>query len=80
VIVQQEFWQYLDDPICAAKYLFPVPARGAVCAFEMRSQDGKLVKAIAKEKQQAHKEHKAAIQQGLMTGLVDHVTDDGKHY
>jgi hypothetical protein len=43
----------------------------------MRSQDGKLVKAIAKEMQEARKEHEAAIQQGLMTGLVERVTDDG---
>ena len=33
--------------------------------------------AVAKEKEAAKMEHSQAIQQGRMTGLVEHVTDDG---
>ncbi|KAI0685189.1 hypothetical protein BC835DRAFT_1421505 [Cytidiella melzeri] len=76
VKVTQEFWQYSADKVRSGQYVFPVPARAAVCAFEMRTQDGKVIKAVAKERQQARREHEAAIQQGLMTGLVEHVTDD----
>lgn len=43
----------------------------------MRTQDGKVIRAIAKEKEQARKEHEAAIEQGMMTALVEHVLDDG---
>ncbi|KAI0696149.1 hypothetical protein BC835DRAFT_1343242 [Cytidiella melzeri] len=76
VKVTQEFWQYSANSIPGGRYVFPVPSRAAVCGFEMRSEDGKVIKAVAKERQQARKEHEAAIQQGLMTGLVEHATDD----
>ena len=48
-----------------------------MCGFEMRTQDGRVVKAVSKEKEQARREHEMAIQQGRMTGLVEHITDDG---
>lgn len=79
VRVTQDFWQYSDEPVPSASYVFPVPAHAAVCGFEMRSQDGKVIKAVAKEREQARKEHEAAIQEGQMTGLVQHATDDGDH-
>ncbi|KAI0696543.1 hypothetical protein BC835DRAFT_1519541 [Cytidiella melzeri] len=76
VKLTQEFWQYSVNKVRLGQYVFPVPARAAVCAFEMRTQDGQVINAVAKEKLQARKEHDAAIQQGLMTGLVEHLTDD----
>lgn len=79
VRVTQDFWQYSDEPVPSASYVFPVPAHAAMCGFEMRSQDGKVIKAVAKEREQARKEHEAAIQEGQMTGLVQHATDDGDH-
>ena len=42
----------------------------------MRSQDGKIIKAIAKEKQQARKEYEAAVKEGNMAGIIEHATDD----
>ncbi|KAF7797334.1 hypothetical protein EIP86_008529 [Pleurotus ostreatoroseus] len=56
--------------------VFHVTREAAVCGFEMRTEDGRVVKAVAKEKELAKKEHEQAIQQGRMTGLVEHVTDD----
>ncbi len=58
--------------------MFPVPARAAVCGFEMRTEDGRSITAVAKEREEAQREHEQAIQQGMMTGLVEHVTDDGR--
>ena len=43
----------------------------------MRTEDGRVVTAVSKEKEAAKREHEQAIQQGRMTGLVEHVTDDG---
>lgn len=79
VTLTQQFWQYQPTPTERAKYVFPVPSRATVCGFEMRTQDGRVVKAVAKEKEQARREHNAAIQQGIMTGLVEHVTDDSEY-
>ena len=44
----------------------------------MRTEDGRVVKAVAKEKETARQEHEQAIKQGKLTGLVEHVTDDGR--
>ena len=75
--VTQQFWQYSPNGLPRAKYVFPVPARAAVCAFEMIAEDGTVITAVAKEKEEAKREHEAALRQGQMTGLVEHVTDDG---
>lgn len=45
----------------------------------MVAQDGTVITAVVKEKGQARREHYAAIRQGQMTGLVEHVTDDGAY-
>ncbi|KAI0078065.1 VIT-domain-containing protein [Panus rudis PR-1116 ss-1] len=59
-----------------AKYVFPVPARAAVSAFEMRTEDGRVITGIAKEKEQATNDHEKAIKEGRRTGLVEWATDD----
>lgn len=59
--------------------MFPIPARAAICGFEMRPESGKVVKAVAKEKEEAKQEHEAALRQGKMTGLVEHVSDDSQY-
>ncbi|THG97060.1 hypothetical protein EW026_g4874 [Hermanssonia centrifuga] len=56
--------------------IFPVPSRAAVCGFEMHTEDGRSIAAVAKERKTARREHEQAIQRGRMTGLVEHVTDD----
>ncbi|EKM57246.1 uncharacterized protein PHACADRAFT_183721 [Phanerochaete carnosa HHB-10118-sp] len=76
VTFTQNFWQYSSDGLQKAKYIFPVPARAAVCGFEMTTEDGTVIAAVAKEKEEAKREHEQAISQGRMTGLVEQVTDD----
>ncbi|KIP03491.1 hypothetical protein PHLGIDRAFT_121530 [Phlebiopsis gigantea 11061_1 CR5-6] len=76
VTVTQHFSQYSPSGLSRAKYVFPVPSRAAVCGFEMVAADGTVVTAVVKEKEEAKREHQAAIRQGRMTGLVEHVTDD----
>ena len=78
VSLRQKFWHYLPSPASQAKYVFPVPARAAVCGFEMRTEDGRVITAVAKEKETARREHAQAIRQGRLTGLVEHVKDDGQ--
>ncbi|GJE93119.1 von Willebrand domain-containing protein [Phanerochaete sordida] len=76
VTVTQQYWQCSPLGLKKAKYIFPVPARAAVCGFEMTTEDGTVITAVAKEKEEAKREHEQAIAQGFMTGLVEHVTDD----
>ena len=51
-----------------------------MCGFEMRTEDGRVIKAVAKDKETARQEHEQAIEQGKLTGLVEHVTDDGESF
>ena len=44
----------------------------------MVAADGTVITAVVKEKEEAKREHQAAIRQGRMTGLVEHVTDDSQ--
>ncbi|EKM57238.1 uncharacterized protein PHACADRAFT_194803 [Phanerochaete carnosa HHB-10118-sp] len=59
-----------------AKYVFPVPARAAVCAFDMGTSTGRVIVGVAKEKEQAKAEHETAIQEGRTTALVEWITSD----
>lgn len=66
-----------DVPV-QVKYVFPVPAGGAVCAFEMRTADGKLVVGKVKEAKQAETEYKEAIARNQTAGLLAKAAPDGK--
>ncbi|KDQ53704.1 hypothetical protein JAAARDRAFT_698313 [Jaapia argillacea MUCL 33604] len=59
-----------------AKYVFPVPARAAVCAFDMRTADGRLVIGECKAREEAAKIYETAISQGKDGALVEWATDD----
>ena len=78
VTVTQQFWHYSRNTLQRARYVFPVPAGAAVCGFEMRAEDGTVIVAEAKEKEEAAREHLAALRHGRMTGLVEYVSDDSK--
>lgn len=80
VTLSQEFVNTSDEPTPRAKYVFPVPARAAVCAFEMRTEDGRVIAGVAKEKEKAAREHAAAIRQGKLTAHVEWATDDSTHF
>ncbi|EPT01795.1 hypothetical protein FOMPIDRAFT_1059549 [Fomitopsis schrenkii] len=64
-----------DVPV-QVKYVFPVPAGGAVCAFEMRTADGKLVVGKVKEAKQAETEYKEAIARNQTAGLLAKAAPD----
>lgn len=42
----------------------------------MRTEDGRVIHGVAKETEAARREHRQAIREGKMTGLVEHVSDD----
>ncbi|KAA1473925.1 hypothetical protein DENSPDRAFT_882390 [Dentipellis sp. KUC8613] len=60
----------------SAKYVFPLPARAAVCAFEMRRSDGEVIFGVVKEKDLAAREYDDAVRDGHFAGLVEAATDD----
>jgi len=76
VTLRQTFVNSSEIATGHAKYVFPVPARAAVCAFEMHFADGRIITGVSKEKVLAAKEHENAIRAGKASGLVDWVTDD----
>lgn len=48
-----------------------------ICAFQLKSSDGRIVKGECKEKDLAEEEYEAAVASGQLAGLLDYVTDDG---
>ncbi|KAH9830990.1 uncharacterized protein C8Q71DRAFT_862124 [Rhodofomes roseus] len=59
-----------------ARYVFPVPAGGAVCAFEMRTADGRVVVGEVKEAHRAEIEYKEAVAHNKFAGLLAQATSD----
>ena len=55
-----------------------MPARAAICGFKMTLSNGTIITAVAKEREEAKREHDVAIRSGKLTGLVEYVTDDGE--
>ncbi|KAJ7785776.1 hypothetical protein B0H16DRAFT_1487985 [Mycena metata] len=76
VTLTQVYRNPLSTATSRAVYYFPVPASGAVCAFEMRTSDDRVVKAVCKEKTQAREEYEQALAQGQETSLLEWVADD----
>lgn len=60
-----------------AKYVFPVPVGGAVCAFEMRTASGRVVFGEVKEASQAEAEYKEAVNTNKLAGLLAKSASDG---
>ena len=59
-----------------AKYVFPIPAGAAVCAFEMHTADNRVIVGEVKEKTKAQEDHEQAIREGNRTALVDCISGD----
>ncbi|GLB36532.1 putative vault protein inter-alpha-trypsin domain [Lyophyllum shimeji] len=76
VTLSQIYSNPLDMMTTRCKYMFPVPASAAICAFRMTTSNGRTVTGVAKEKDTAQEEYEAALRQGNFTGLVNYVTDD----
>lgn len=67
------------EELTEAKYVFPVPAGGAVCAFEMHTADGKVVVGEVKVAHQAETEFKEAVAQKKTAGLLAKAAPDGAY-
>ncbi|KAG2148792.1 hypothetical protein DEU56DRAFT_81180 [Suillus clintonianus] len=75
VVLSQVFENVSDSPTSRAKYVFPLPASAAACAFELEHADGRIV-GVAKEKSDAAQAFQSALDAGKTAGLVELVTDD----
>ncbi|KIM54503.1 hypothetical protein SCLCIDRAFT_1221885 [Scleroderma citrinum Foug A] len=76
IVLTQSFRNTSDQPTARAKYVFPLPERSAVCAFELERADGCVVIGTVKEKEAAAQTFEAAVAAGKTAGLVESVTDD----
>ncbi|THU86021.1 hypothetical protein K435DRAFT_684502 [Dendrothele bispora CBS 962.96] len=76
ITLTQRYYNPSDKPTPRAKYVFPVPASAAICAFELHTSDGRIVTAVSKDMQVAAQEHEQAVQQSKATVLLEMVTDD----
>lgn len=78
IVLTQSFRNTSDQPTARAKYVFPLPERSAVCAFELERADGCVVIGTVKEKEAAAQTFEAAVAAGKTAGLVESVTDDSQ--
>ncbi|KAF7437223.1 hypothetical protein PC9H_004059 [Pleurotus ostreatus] len=76
VTIDQVYSNPSDTATSRAKYLFPVPASAAICAFEARKSDGTVIVSKCMDKDLAAERHERAIRDGKFTGLLETVTDD----
>ncbi|KAJ7124825.1 hypothetical protein C8R43DRAFT_1030894 [Mycena crocata] len=76
VTLTQKYRNPLPNATSRAVYYFPVPASSAICAFEMRTTDDRIVTALCKEKTKAREEYEQALAQGQETSLLEWVADD----
>lgn len=76
VVLSQVFENASDSPTSRAKYVFPLPASAAACAFELEHADGRVIVGVAKEKSEAAQAFQSAMDAGRTAGLVEWVTDD----
>jgi hypothetical protein len=65
-----------DVSTSRAKYVFPVPASAAICAFDFQTGDGRIVSATVKEKGVAAEEFDQAVRENKATVLLEMVSDD----
>lgn len=80
VVLIQTFYNPSDEPTGGGKYVFPLPANAAVCAFDLEQEDGSVIVGEVKEKEEAARTFTRAVEQGRTAALVERVTDDSKPY
>lgn len=78
IVLIQTFYNPSSEPTGRGKYVFPLPANAAVCAFELALEDGSVIIGEVKEKGEAELTFTRAVEQGRTTALVEGVTDDSK--
>jgi hypothetical protein len=77
VTLRQTFANPSETATGRAKYVFPLPARAAACAFELLFEAGRRIIGVAKDKTIAEQEFQDVIRAGKTAALVNWVTDDG---
>lgn len=80
IVLTQTFYNPSDQPTGRAKFVFPLPANAAVCAFKLELEDGSVIIGEVKEKEEAALTFTRAVDEGQAAALVEWVTDDSKPY
>ncbi|KAF8578905.1 hypothetical protein K439DRAFT_1620948 [Ramaria rubella] len=78
VVLSQVYSHEGQDILPEAYYVFPVPARAAVCSFEMHTRNGDRLKGVVKELSQAKEDYEEARRRGWLTGLLEQFRQDGR--
>ncbi|KAJ2933575.1 hypothetical protein H1R20_g3513, partial [Candolleomyces eurysporus] len=76
ITLTQRFYNATPNRTGRAKYCFPVPDSAAICAFQFKSSDGRVLRGECKERDLAQEQYEAAVASGQMAGLLEYVTDD----
>jgi hypothetical protein len=63
-----------------ASYVFPIPAKAAVCAFNFIRGDGTKVIGSVKEKEEAKTEYHTALRSGQTAALGEEQTKDSNAF
>ncbi|KAG1789555.1 uncharacterized protein HD556DRAFT_1311315 [Suillus plorans] len=71
VMVYQTFENESESPTSRAKYVFPLPANAAICAFELEHANGHVITGVAKEKPEAAEAFHGAMDAGMSAGSVE---------
>lgn len=71
VMLSQVFENDSESPTSRAKYVLPLPANAASCAFELEHADGRIITGIAKEKSEAAEAFHVAMYAERSAGLVE---------
>ena len=80
VFLNQRYSHDGSDTLPEAYYVFPVPARAAVCSFEVKTRDGVELKGVVKELSQAKEEYEEARSKGWLTGFLEQFRQDGEDW
>ena len=75
VTIYQEYENGEEHKFIEAKYLFPLNDQATVCGFEAFINDKHII-GVCKEKQQAHREYREAIEQGKGAYLIDQESNE----
>jgi Vault protein inter-alpha-trypsin domain len=78
VFLKQVYSHNGPGMLAEAFYVFPVPARAAVCSFGMKTRNGVELKGVVKELSEAKEMYEEARSKGWLSGLLEQFRQDGK--
>jgi hypothetical protein len=62
--------------LAEAYYVFPVPARAAVCSFRMQTNNGVTLEGVVKENSDAERDYEQAMSENRLAGLLEQYQQD----